>query len=104
MWYHFVLKRCRKLVCVTGPVAAKPPRIVKLPATLRSGINLEAKTREPIITRRQNDPLRNLERFEQSFKLRGVVKLDVLAGIQVVVNWRGEKTPAFGRSFVNATK
>jgi hypothetical protein len=86
------------------PVAAKPPGVVKLPGSLRSRVDLEAPSREPVIAGRQHNPFGNLEWFKESFELRRVVELDVFARIQTVVDRSGEQTPAFGPALVDASE
>src|SRR5262245_47296915 len=71
---------------------------------LRSSVYLKSPSRKPIISGRQHDARRNLERLEQPFKLRRVVELDMLARDKLVVDRRREYSPTFGALFIQSRK
>src|SRR6185295_10718539 len=78
----------------------EPPLVIEFPTALRCRVELESPTREAIIPRRQDDALRDFERLKQSLELRRVVELDVLSGVERVIDRRCEQSPAFGPAFI----
>src|SRR5262249_43830815 len=89
-----VTEPCLELIGVTGVKTSEPPREIDLPAALRRGIEFKAPARETIVARRQPEAVGDLERLKQPLELRDVVELDVLAGIQFIVDRGGEDAPA----------